>query len=246
MGLDPWVVLGLFVLLAYTTEAVTGFGSIVIALALGALLLPIPEMLPVLVPLNVVMTGYLCAQHWRDVDTNLLGRFILPWMGAGTLIGYLLIPWLGHSLLKLLLGGLILWFSARQLRLLLQHRTPESHTPVTSRALTLGAGLTHGLFASGGPMLVSAMTGIPLPREVFRATLLSVWLVLNTGLSLLFLVDGSLQNGADRLVWFIPLVVLGAWVGNHLQPYLNERLFRMMVFSVLAVTGVILMAGSIY
>ncbi|HCD74003.1 MAG TPA: sulfite exporter TauE/SafE family protein, partial [Alcanivorax sp.] len=35
--LSPWVLLGLFVLLAYTTEAMTGFGSIVIALSLGAL-----------------------------------------------------------------------------------------------------------------------------------------------------------------------------------------------------------------
>ncbi len=42
--IDPWIWLGVFILLAYTIEAITGFGSIVIALSLGALLLPIPAM----------------------------------------------------------------------------------------------------------------------------------------------------------------------------------------------------------
>jgi len=36
----PWLLLGLFIFLAFTTEAATGFGSIVIALSLGALVLP--------------------------------------------------------------------------------------------------------------------------------------------------------------------------------------------------------------
>ena len=57
--LSPWVLLGLFVLLAYTTEAMTGFGSIVIALSLGALVLPLDTLMPVLVPLNLLLSGYL-------------------------------------------------------------------------------------------------------------------------------------------------------------------------------------------
>src|SRR5690554_6212859 len=64
--MDPWLWIGLFVLLSYTVEAVTGFGSLVIALALGALLLPVAELLPVLVPLNVLMSGSLVLRHRRD------------------------------------------------------------------------------------------------------------------------------------------------------------------------------------
>ena len=41
MGDDAWLWLGLFILFAYGLEAVTGFGSTVVALSLGALLLPI-------------------------------------------------------------------------------------------------------------------------------------------------------------------------------------------------------------
>lgn len=62
MSYAPYA-LGAFTLLAYTLEASTGFGSIVIALSLGALLLPIDQLLPVLEPLNIGMTGYLVSRH---------------------------------------------------------------------------------------------------------------------------------------------------------------------------------------
>ena len=71
MSIAPYA-LGGFILLAYTLEAITGFGSIVIALSLGALLLPIEQLLPVLVPLNICMTGYLVSRHWRLIDRRLL------------------------------------------------------------------------------------------------------------------------------------------------------------------------------
>ena len=59
---DAWLWLGLFILFAYTLEAITGFGSTLVALSLGALLLPIHDLLPVLVPLNILMSGVLA---WR-------------------------------------------------------------------------------------------------------------------------------------------------------------------------------------
>ena len=48
-----WILFGCIILLAYTLEAVTGFGSIVIALSLGVLFLPFDKILPILVALNI-------------------------------------------------------------------------------------------------------------------------------------------------------------------------------------------------
>ena len=86
MAFAPYA-LGAFILLAYTLEAITGFGSIVIALSLGALLLPIDQLLPVLVPLNIGMTGYLVSRHWRLIDRRLLLGTILPGMLTGAILG---------------------------------------------------------------------------------------------------------------------------------------------------------------
>lgn len=238
--MDPWLWLGLAILLSYTIEAITGFGSIVIALSLGAILLPIPELLPVLVPLNVFMSGYLTWKHRQHVDWRLLLTLILPLMVAGTLAGYVLTPWLGASSLRILFGLLVVWFAGKELWRLLGGHVAKPHGLMTSRVITFGAGITHGLFASGGPLLVYALAGIQLDKSRTRATLLTVWFTLNLTLSTLYLFDGSLAASAGRLVWYLPLLVVGVMVGEFLHHRLNENRFRIAVYGVLLVTGLLL------
>ena len=192
--IDPWVWLGLFILIAYTIEAITGFGSIVIALSLGALLLPIPDMLPVLVPLNVCMSSYLTYKHRQHIQWAILLKLILPFMLVGTITGYLLSPILKTLWLKVLFGALVTWFAGRELWRHYRSHATHHHHPIISQLITFIAGLTHGLFASGGPLLVYALTGKQMDKSRTRATLLTVWFTLNLILSLIFLVDGSAGN----------------------------------------------------
>lgn len=243
--MDPWLWIGLFVLLSYTVEAVTGFGSLVIALALGALLLPVAELLPVLVPLNVLMSGSLVLRHRRQLHGALLLRVILPLMLLGTLAGFALQQWLADDLLKGLLGILMLWFAGRELWRLHRGSPARPHPPWLNRLLTLGAGLTHGLFASGGPLLVYALAGTQLDKRRLRATLLCVWFSLNTCLSLMLLMQGELVPALPRLPWFIPLLVLGMLVGEYLHHRVNEQRFRQLVYGLLLVTGTILTLQSL-
>ncbi|MDO6824817.1 sulfite exporter TauE/SafE family protein [Marinobacter sp. 1_MG-2023] len=242
--IDPWLWLGLAILLAYTIEAITGFGSIVIALSLGAIFLPIPEMLPVLVPLNVFMSGYLTWKHRQHIDWRLLTALILPLMVAGTFTGYVLTPWLGTSLLKALFGALVVWFAGKELWRLFGGHVARPHGLMTSRILTFGAGITHGLFASGGPLLVYALAGIQQDKSRTRATLLAVWFTLNLTLSVLYLFDGSLLNSAGRLVWYLPLLVVGVLVGEFFHQRLDETRFRQAVYCVLLVTGLLLIVRA--
>ena len=111
----PALILGAFILLAYTAEAVTGFGSIVIALSLGALLFPIDWLQTLLVPLNICMTGYLAWKHRRHIEMSLLLRLVLPFMLVGTLLGVFWQPWLSGWLLKLFFALLVLWFALREM-----------------------------------------------------------------------------------------------------------------------------------
>lgn len=240
MILDPWIWLGVFILLAYTVEAVTGFGSLVIALSLGALILPIPEMMPVVVPLNVLMTGYLVWRNRRHVYWPVLLKLILPLMFLGTLAGYGLRPWLGDALLRMLFGVLVLWFASRELWRMYRGIQTAPHPAMLSRALTFGAGITHGLFASGGPLLVYAIGGIKLDKSRMRATLLVVWFTLNSCLTMLFLIDGTLIPSLPRLIVYLPLLVIGVLLGEYLHHRLNEQRFRQVVYGLLVITGVLL------
>lgn len=243
--IDPWLWIGLFVLVSYTIEAITGFGSLVIALSLGALLLPLPELLPVLVPLNILMSGFLAWRNRQHIDRALLFKVILPLMLGGTLIGFALHNWLAADLLKMLLGLLIIWFAARELCRIQSGITVSPHPNWLSRLLTLSAGITHGLFASGGPLLVYAMAGTTLDKSRLRATMLCVWFSLNTSLSVLLLIEGQLLPALPRLLLFIPLLLVGVLAGDYLHQRINEQRFRQMVYALLAATGLLLVFQTI-
>ena len=234
--------MALFVLFAYTTEAMTGFGSIVIALSLSALVLPLDVLMPVLVPLNLVLSGYLTLRYHRLVDWRLLLTGILPMMAAGTLAGFLARPWLDQGIARPLFGALVVAFSVRELWRLRHATTVAAHGPWWSRFWMLMAGLTHGLFASGGPLLVYALNGIRLDKGRFRATLVLVWFSLNSLLTLGFLISGDLARQGGHLLALVPVVLLGIVLGEALHHRVDERRFRQVLFTVLLLAGVALLA----
>ena len=236
----PWLLLALFIFFAFTTEAMTGFGSIVIALSLGALFLPIPEILPVLVPLNIVMSATLSWRHRQHIHWPTLWRLILPLMVLGTLTGYGLRPWMGDQLLKNGFGLLVVWFSSRELWRMWKGIEMAPHGAWWSRCWMFVAGITHGFFASGGPLLVYALSGLSLEKKVFRATLLLVWLSLNSLLTVVFLIDGTLLPAAPRIGLLVPVVIAAILLGEWLHHRVNEERFRQAVFIVLWCTGLIL------
>ena len=239
--LSPWALVAVFVLIAYTTEAMTGFGSIVIALSLGALVLPLDTLMPVLVPLNLLLSGYLSLRYRRLVHWRLLLRGILPLMAAGTLAGYLARPWLGQDLLQTLFGVLIMVFSVRELWRL--RRGPAAvavHGVWWGRMWMLLAGVTHGLYASGGPLLVYALSGVTLDKSRFRATLIMVWFTLNCLLTLGYATQGTLQMVWPQLAALAPVVLAGIVLGEVLHHRVDEHRFRQVLFSVLLLAGLAL------
>ncbi|MFT6464444.1 sulfite exporter TauE/SafE family protein [Halopseudomonas sp.] len=245
MIVDPWIWVGAFILLAYTVEAITGFGSLIIALSLGALLLPLSQLIPVMIALNVLMSGYMAWRNRRHIHWPTLLKLILPMMLLGTLAGYGMRPWLGDQLLKAAFGILVLWFSTRELWRMYHKHTVHPHPLMLSRILTFGAGITHGLFASGGALLVYAMAGTPLNKSHLRATLLSTWFSLNTCLCFIFLLDGTLVPALPRVVTFIPLLVIGALLGEFLHHRLNEQRFRVFLYSLLVISGTLLLGKAL-
>jgi uncharacterized membrane protein YfcA len=233
--------LGACILLAYTVEAITGFGSIVIALSLAALVLPIDQVMPILVPLNIVMTGYLSWRLRRQVHWPLLARLILPLMLVGTAVGYGLRPWLGDQLVRMLFGALVLWFAARSLWAM-RHTVAAVVRPRWQTRVWIGlAGVTHGLFASGGPLLVYGLTGVALDKARFRATLILVWFSLNSALTLAFAADGSLMPALPQVALYLPLLPLGILLGEWAHRRVDETRFRQLVLVLLLVAGAALL-----
>jgi uncharacterized membrane protein YfcA len=118
--------------------------------------------------------------------------------------------------------------------------------PLAAAVLT-GAGVVHGLFGSGGPLVVYFLGREMLDKSVFRATLSTLWVLLSIVLCASFAQRGVLD--ADVLVRAAPLlvaVVVGGAIGDRLHARVDVEMFRMIVFSVLALAGLSLALRNLF
>ena len=229
---------------AFILEAVLGFGATVLVVSLGAQFLAVDVLLPVYVPVNALLSAWILLRDARYVHVALLVRRILPFMGLGMAVG-LSVP--GSVDRGLLLGGFGLFVMAlagpELLGVLRRRRGAglDAHTPLgrLASALVLTAGgVIHGLFGSGGPMVVYFAGREQLDKSVFRATLAALWLVLSAVLVASFAVEGKMgATVAWRSASLLPALLLGAAVGEWLHHRVDVRLFRISVFVLLFLAG---------
>lgn len=242
-GLDPRVAaLAAVVLFSHTVQAMTGFGSTVIALTLGALFFPIEELRLVLVGLNLPLCLWVVLRQPEAIDRRLLSRAILPWMGVGLVLGLLASGVLQGTALRRVFGALVGLFAVRELWALARGRPLRPAPPQRVPAWLLAAGVVHGVSASGGPLLVTALGGVQLDRRAFRATLMAVWLVLSVALLGTALAQGQWTRAmsADVLL-LLPTLPLGALAGEWLHHRAPDGAFRGVIQAVLLLAGAALL-----
>lgn len=239
-GLDPaFLLLGGIILFSYTTQAITGFGSTVIALTLGAHLYSIPDLLPILVALNLPLCLYFVLRHRTHIDVPLLGKEILPWMTIGVIGGVALLYFLPLPVLRPVFGVLIVIFALREgIRIVRHGHTTKPMLPALFRFWTVGAGVMHGLYASGGPLLVYAVSRKNLETTNFRSTLMAVWLAFNVFLIATYFYQDRWTTEAWRAVLFLlPVIPAGIWLGELLHHRIPVRGFWILVQLVLFISG---------
>jgi hypothetical protein len=237
------VLLCAVVALAHLVVTVTGFGATVIALALGVHLVPLPVLLPSLVVVGVVQSAYLVARHRRHVDWRSLLTRILPFAGLGLVIGAALYHLLAAPALKSLLGVFVIGVAAYRLWQLRHDGppAPPQALPVAA-ALLVGGGVFHGLFASGGPLIVTYAARAVPDKAAFRVTLAVLWLTLNSALIVSYVATAALDRG--KLVtaaWLLPGLLAGVVVGELLHHRIPERGFKLAVQVLLLATGLVLL-----
>lgn len=228
------------VLVSFTSAALAGFGGVVIAMTLAAQLKPLDWLLPRLVALNLILVVYLVIRHRAHVDRRALGRQILPFMAVGTALGFLGAGLIPGTVAKMIFGAFVVAVSARELANQLGWLTfnPRPLSPARRAAWTLLAGIIHGVFASGGPLLVYILSRSSLPKATFRATLAAVWLILNSALMVGFVLDGRMSARClQDILLLLPILIVATALGEWGHHRIDERRFRVVTFSLLLVAG---------
>lgn len=222
---------------AFFVEAVTGFGATVIAVAIGGAVMPIRELLPALVPVNLALSLALVSKDLEAVDRRLLFGRVLPLMLAGFPVGALAFRWLGAraGALEVVFGVFVV--AVAVLRLL--------GATIRGGPATLAlAGVVHGAFGTGGPLAVMALSG--LDKRAFRATLSALWALLSCALLTSYALAGSLGvESLTRSLWLSPAMLVGLGLGQIVHARLDPGRFRVAADALLLVAGGVLLARTL-
>lgn len=196
-------------------------------------------MLPVFVPLGLFLSAWIVSRSRAHVDLSLLRARILPWMGLGLVLGLALFERASHELLRRAFGAFVVTLAAVELwRLARERLVTREVSPPAAKAALLGAGVMHGLFSTGGPLLVWAV-GQSLPdKRAFRATLQCVWLVMGGALCLAYAWNGHLDGRTLRATAaLLPVLGLAIAAGEWAHHRLDEHRFRVIVYGLLLAAG---------
>lgn len=236
------LILGAITLLAQTVETIAGFGSTIIALALGIHFIPLTEWVATLVIIGWLQSLWLVTRGWHHIQWRILFTRILPGCAIGLPTGIWLQNQLNPNALKYLLGIFVIFAALLEL-IRMRKATARPLHPALGHAIVAGGGFFHGMFASGGPMIVYFTSRVITAKSAFRATLSVLWLILNSILLITYTASGRINSPIlTRAAFLLPALALGILAGEYLHHRLNEKIFRTIVYVLLLLTGIALLS----
>ncbi len=237
-----FVAIAIVALAAFTIEGAIGFGGTVIAASVGAQLVPLPTLLPGFVVVNLALSGYLLARGRATIAWRLLLVEVAPPVAVGAVAGLVLWHLPAIDLLAVIFGVFVVGLAAFQL--IRPASTQPLPAPLRIGLLVLG-GLAHGLFGTGGPMIVYVVRRRLPDKAAFRATLAVLWITLNVALIANFI---SLEAYDRHVGWLGATVALalvpGLAIGERIHRALDPAKFERVVWIVLLVAGLALAIRS--
>jgi uncharacterized membrane protein YfcA len=231
-------------LLAQLVYALSGFGSGLIAVSLGAFLVPdLSLLVPLLLLVNLPTETWVSWRDRRRVSFAGAG-WLLPAMLAGLPLGTWLLAELGDRPWAVTaLGAVVLVMAVWLLWDALRVELPQRRLPGPLGGLAgLAAGVAGAMFGTGGPPVILWFQLQGLDKRAFRATLLGVFLVMSIVRVPSYAVAGLL--GREVLLsalLLLPAGLLGLLIGQRLHIGIPERRFRQGVALALALLGLGLM-----
>ncbi len=248
MALEPAQLILLGILwFAFFVGTTLGFGTTIITVTLSAQMMTIEQILPIIAPLNLALSIYLAVRHRATILWSRLLTRILPAVGAGVPLGLLLFRLRGAHWLHLAFGLFVTLIAGLQLR---DHASstngegPPLGTLPSLGMLGLG-GVVHGLFNTGGPLIVYVLGREIEDKSEFRSTIAALFSVLTSVLVIEYIRIELLTLQTARLsaLALLPALV-GLWLGEIAHKKLDAKAFKRALWMLLFVGGVVLSARA--
>lgn len=258
------------ILLANIIQGITGFAGTILAMPFSLKLVGMDVAVPVLNFLGIASGIYVLAGNYRHVDRKELLRAVAV-MEPAVIIGLIARRFLSGKpqLLYYVLGAIVLALAVSGLWGLLRkekrQRAESDHSELQNtgpksdlqqRAEGAGAssgiaaldivmlaasGLVHGLFVCGGPLLIGYLSKRIKDKASFRATISTIWILLNGTIFVSQLISGAWNTGLIKVQLIsLPFMAAGMFAGSLLYKRLSQRTFMLITYVLLFIAGLTL------
>ncbi|MDD2978974.1 MAG: sulfite exporter TauE/SafE family protein [Hespellia sp.] len=219
---------------ANAIQAVTGFAGTVLAMPPSMYLIGMDNAKVVIGAITLLSGLLIAVSNYKSIQWKEFTKMAV-FMFAGMIIGTKLYSVLPSDMLLKVYGFIILAVACKNLFL----KSERELARVLLPGVLLAAGIVHGMFLSGGALLVIYAVQVLKNKEEFRATVALIWVFLNT-----FLMVGQLREGLYTpgnihliLLSLIPLL-LATWVGGKLAKQMKQSTFLTLTYILLIISGV--------
>lgn len=220
--------------IANVIQAITGFAGTVLAMPASMFLLGMDNAKVVLNVMALISGLLIAISSYKNINKKQLFKICVI-MLLGMTAGIQLCKVISSDELLIIYGIIIIVIAGKNLFFHKERKLPESVLDV----ILIAAGIIHGMFVSGGALLVIYATQVLKDKEEFRATVAPVWVVLNSILLVSQIKSQSFNYGNLRLILLsiIPLIV-ATWIGKKLLKRVSQKVFLNMTYILLIISGI--------
>lgn len=228
----------IFLLIIFITniiQAITGFAGTLLAMPPSILLMGIDDAKFILNFVTLVSCIIIVWQNKKAVNLNVLKKIVV-YMIIGMAIGGGILRVVKIDILMYIYGLIIIIIAFMNLK---GKQIDLSH-PVKAVCILICAGIIHGMFLSGGALLVVYLAFLISDKDEFRATIASVWIVMN----LLFLIADVGKIGIDLQLFIFAGIsclpaYLGILLGNKFHNRVSKEFFMKLTYGLLFLAGIL-------
>lgn len=215
-------------------QAITGFAGTLISMPPTMKPIGVDEAKALLNAIAQISSLMIVITGWKKINWKEFGKmFIL--MALGMLAGLWLFELFPVNQLLIFYGIMIILIALQKL-----FGKQEIQLPGPAMLLVIfAAGIIHGMFVSGGALLVIYAVSVLHDKEEFRATIALIWVTIGC-----YITGVQVQAGHFNphviflmLAGIIP-VFAGTWIGTKMVKRIRQEVFMKITYILLLLSGI--------
>lgn len=215
-------------------QAITGFAGTLISMPPTMKLIGVDEAKALLNAIAQISSLMIVITGWRHINwKEFFKMFVL--MAVGMMAGIKIFEIFPMDALLIFYGIMIILIALKKLFVHKEIKLPM----VVMLLVIFAAGIIHGMFVSGGALLVIYAASALKEKEEFRATIALIWVTIGCYMTGVQVQAGNFNSHVIflMLVGIIPVFV-GTWIGTKLVKKIKQEVFMKITYVLLLLSGV--------